>query len=61
MSEAGIIWIIDFFFFQDSPFTGLFKSGAQVTGFIRMGPAADFTSSLTPGLTPGIRHGPGFM
>merc|ERR1711935_629038 len=37
----------------DSPFTGLFKTG-QTAGFIRLGGATDFTSSLTPGMTPGI-------
>ena len=41
-------------FFLASPFTGLFKPGEQITGLIRMGPAADFTSSLTPGMTPGV-------
>ena len=36
----------------DSPFTGVLKAG-QVNGFIRMGGAADWTSILTPGMTPG--------
>jgi len=39
---------------NDSPFTGLLKAGGKITGFIRMGPATDFTSSLTPGLSPGV-------
>ena len=42
------------YIFLDSPFTGLLKAGGKITGFIRMGPAADFTSSLTPGLSPGV-------
>ena len=37
---------------SDSPFTGVLKAG-QSTGFIRMGGAADWTSFLTPGMTPG--------
>ena len=41
------------YFISDSPFTGLFKPG-QTAGFIRLGGATDFTSVLTPGLTPGI-------
>ena len=36
----------------DSPFTGVLKAG-QTNGFIRMGGAADWTSILTPGMTPG--------
>ena len=37
----------------DSPYTGVFKPG-QVSGLVRMGAAADWTSSLTPGMTPGV-------
>ena len=37
----------------DSPYTGVFKAG-QVSGLLRMGGAADWTSSLTPGMTPGV-------
>merc|ERR1712113_465542 len=37
---------------SDSPFTGVLKAG-QSNGFIRMGGAADWTSFLTPGMTPG--------
>ena len=37
----------------DSPYTGVFKPG-QVSGLVRMGAAADWTSALTPGMTPGV-------
>ena len=37
----------------DSPFTGIFKGG-ETKGFIRMGGATDFTSSITTGMTPGV-------
>ena len=37
---------------MDSPFTGIFQGG-QTNGFIRMGGATDFTSSITSGMTPG--------
>ena len=43
------------FFFSDSPFTGLFKSGKKVIGFMRMSwSAPNFLDlSTQPGLTPG--------
>ena len=37
---------------MDSPFTGIFQGG-QTNGFIRLGGATDFTSSITSGMTPG--------
>ena len=36
---------------DQSPFTGIFQTG-QVSGLIRMSGGADFTSFITPGLTP---------
>ena len=36
---------------EQSKYTGIFQPG-QVSGLIRMSPGADFTSFITPGLTP---------
>ena len=41
-------------FFTDSPFTGIFKPGANVTGIMRMSPSTDFTNLKNPGLRPSI-------
>ena len=35
--------------FADSPFTGLFSPGRQITGLIRMAAATDFTDPGFPG------------
>jgi len=38
---------------ENSPFSGLLKPGAQITGFIRMGPGIDFMDPLSSGFLPG--------
>ena len=37
----------------NSPYTGVLKAG-KLSGLMRMGGAADWTSSFTPGMTPGV-------
>ena len=47
---------VRYIFFSDSPFTGLFKSGKKVIGFMRMSwSAPNFLDlSTQPELTPGV-------
>ena len=41
-------------FFTESPFTGIWKAGAKVSGLMRLSPSTDFTNDKNPGLRPSV-------